>query len=127
MVGATSGQGKRTQLAPTQGSLCDKIMVRAPGASAAAQRQYIRAGKVREREFRPLRAASFTTLTLPPPSDRSIRCLCLFAALCFCVCARRTLRLPRCVSTGPVAVRLAEMANKREREPVKVVSFASSG
>ncbi len=26
------------------------------------------------------------------------------------------LRPPRCVSTGPVVVRLAEMANKRERE-----------
>ena len=31
----------------------------------------------------------------------------------FCVCG---LRPPRCVSTGPVVVRLAEMANKRERE-----------
>ena len=28
-----------------------------------------------------------------------------------------SLRLPRCVSTGPVVVRLAERANKREREP----------
>ena len=27
-----------------------------------------------------------------------------------------SLRPPRCVSTGPVVVRLAEMANERERE-----------
>ena len=29
---------------------------------------------------------------------------------------KNRLRLPRCVSTGPVVVRLAEMANERERE-----------
>jgi hypothetical protein len=34
------------------------------------------------------------------------------------------LRPPRCVSTGPVVVRLAEMANERERE--RVVSVAMS-
>ena len=34
------------------------------------------------------------------------------------VCVWPCLRPPRCVSTGPVVVRLAEMANERERERV---------
>ena len=63
-----------------------------------------------EREMGPLLASwavSFTTLTLPPPlfCVCSIWCLCLCAAcLCLCDSVRRTLRPPRCVSTGPVVV-----------------------
>ena len=44
-----------------------------------------------------------TPRTLPHPRA------CVWS---WCVC----LRPPRCVSTGPVVVRLAEMANERERE-----------
>ena len=98
-------------LTPPRGSSGDNPMVRGQGASVAAQPLYIRAGKVCEFELGPLWAPSFTALTLPPPFCCSIRCLCLCAAFCLCVCVRRPLRLPRCVSTGPVAVRLAEMAN----------------
>ena len=38
----------------------------------------------------------------------------VFVSLVFLCC----LRPPRCVSTGPVVVRLAGMANERERERV---------
>ena len=110
MVGAISGGGIQMSLTPLRESPGDNPTVRGQGASVAAQPLYIRAGKVCEYELGPLRAFSFTALTLPPPLCCSIRCLCLCAALCLCVCARRPLRLPRCVSTGPVAVRLAEMA-----------------
>ena len=46
-------------------------------------------------------------LAPPPP------CVCL-CSLVFCMFAPSTVP-PRCVSTGPVVVRLAEMANERER------------
>jgi hypothetical protein len=53
-------------------------------------------------------------LRLRPPCLESVR-VCVSqqrrAYMCVCVCVRRTLRPSRCVSTGPVAVRLAEMAN----------------
>ena len=100
---------------------------RGPGANAAAFPLYIRAGKVRvEREMGPLLASwgvSFTTLTLPPPlfCVCSIWCLCLCAAcLCLCDSVRRTLRPPRCVSTGPV--RLCVLPGWQINVNVNVVS-----
>jgi len=50
----------------------------------------------------------------PPPPP-----LCVWCSIrtCSCGCVwRRTPRPPRCVSTGPVVVRLAEMVISRERE-----------
>ena len=55
------------------------------------------------------RATRFTNRT-PVYRDPMFVFVC-GARVCFRVCARRTLRPPRWVSTGPVVVRLAEMAN----------------
>ena len=83
------------------------------GASVADSPLYVRAGKVRDRERFPPRDLSFTTLTPPPLLRVFVRsvfvcgCGALFVV---CVWVRRALRPPRCVSTGPVVVRLAEMA-----------------
>ena len=66
--GATSGAGNLTRLlVARQGGLIDRPMVRGRGVSAAAHRQYIRAGKVCERATGTPGTRPFTTLTLPPP------------------------------------------------------------
>jgi hypothetical protein len=78
-----------------QGGPCVNHMGRDPGGSAAAHLQYIRAGKVRERELAPPSASSFTTLTLPPPlpSFRSgvylsgAARVCVSVRVCAALCA----------------------------------------
>ena len=108
MSGVTSGAGTLTRPVSPQGGPGDSPTVRDRGVSEAAHPQYSRAGKVREREQGP---SLFTTLTLPPlpfcPSDPVSLFVC---GACESVCVCAALRLPRCVSTGPVAVRLAVMA-----------------
>jgi len=84
-----------------------------PGASVAEYPLYVRAGKARERERDPLKGPLRHPLDTPaPPRFWSIRCSCgwVWRVLAVRVCVRRTLRPPRCVSTGPVVVRLAGMA-----------------
>jgi len=83
-----------------------------PGASVAEYPLYVRAGKGRERERDSLWVRSVTPLTPPPPlvfCRFGVRVVGCGAS----VCVRRTSRPPRCVSTGPVVVRLAII--KRER------------
>jgi hypothetical protein len=58
--------------------------------------------------------------------DRVDRVCVWRACECLCVCARRTLRPPRCVSAGPVAVRLAEMAYPSENVHLTICSTWSS-
>ena len=86
-----------------------------PGASVAEYPLYVRAGKGRERERDPLKGPLRHPLDTPAPlvfGRFGVRVVGCGAS----VCVRRTSRPPRCVSTGPVVVRLAGMAIKRERE-----------
>ena len=81
---------------------------------------YVHAGRGCDRAHGLLPSPPFT-----PPDTPAPLCpyLCLHVYLCpsvWDVCALRDflccLRPPRCVSTGPAVVRLAGMANERERE-----------
>ena len=78
---------------------------RVRGANAAGCRLYVRAGRGCELAS----TACCRSPLFTPPGTPAPLCLSLCVFLC-------CLRLPRCVSTGPVVVRLAGMANERERE-----------
>ena len=75
------------------------------GAIAAGRHLYVRAGRGCEGAS----TACCRSLLFTPPGTPAPLCLSLCVFLC-------RLRPPRCVSTGPVVVRLAGMANERERE-----------
>jgi hypothetical protein len=91
--------------------------VRDRSVSAAAHLQYIRAGKVRERELAPL-GLLLHHLTPSPPLSLMIDLVSVFVCgvcVCLCVCAPHSAPPTLCLH-GTCAVRLAEMAIKRERE-----------
>ena len=79
-------------------------MGRDRGANAAGRHLYVRAGRGCEL----VGTACCRSLPFTPPGTPAPLCLSLCVFLC-------CLRPPRCVSTGPVVVRLAGMANERER------------
>jgi hypothetical protein len=110
--GAASDAGNSTPPVAQRGGPSVSGTVRGRGESAAAHLLYIRAGKVRERELAPWGLLPHH-LDTPAPLPFLVDPMFVFvcgACGCFCVRVRRTLRPPRWVSTGPVAVRLAEMA-----------------
>ena len=61
--------------------------------------------------------SSLSACVLPWGFGIPVHCLAVYVCLCIHM---KTLRLPRCVSTGPLAVRLAEMEIQRERERERV-------
>ena len=111
--GATSGAGSLTRPVAWRVGPSDSRTARDRGGSAAAHLQYIRAGKVRERELALLGLLPHH-LDTPAPLLLLVDPVSVFVRgtrVCVHVCVCRALRPPRWVSTGPVAVRLAEMAN----------------
>ena len=90
-----------------------RLMGRGRGANAAGRLLYVRAGRGSEWAS----TACCRSLPFSPPGTPAPLCLSLCVFLC-------CLRPPRCVSTGPVVVRLAGMANEREREREDSARFA---
>ena len=84
------------------------------GANAAGCHLYVRAGRGCEGAS----TACCRSLLFTPPGTPAPLCLSPCVFLC-------RLRLPRCVSTGPVVVRLAGMANEREREFLAVSAVSA--
>jgi hypothetical protein len=100
-----SGEGTLTRPLPRQEGLGGSPTARVRGVSEAALPLYSRAGRGCEW------ASTACCRSLPLHTSWHPRPLC--SSVCVFLCC---LRPPRCVSTGPVVVRLAGMAILRERE-----------